>query len=197
MKKDIFKLIITIIIVLSLGILFMVMPNFFNKSHINLYDGDFNNFEFENFKVYDYELEAIADYFYKKTSSDRDGDTDHYYYYNARLKNKYSDNIYVICELIDGARTNMIVDNNYTISRSGMIRKASSEITNLQNESLSRLVNMSNARVYNIYFVLTLSDIIQIIGGTLILTTIVIIFVGIGHIRYKYKLGKNARNVND
>ena len=149
-----------LIIAIGIGLILLLASGFIKDNKIDLYDVDFNKFEFKKHQVYKYEVEIVGDYFYKRIPSSRRHTT--YYYYNAKVKNKYSDDIYVVCELNSAARTNMIKSGNNIIDRTGVIRNISKKMSESYQRSLSKLDK--DSKTYDIYFVLSAKDILKLVA---------------------------------
>ena len=147
--------------------------NGINEQNIDLYDVDFKSFKFEEGKVYKGEVEIIGDYFYKE-SKHSNKRTTNYYYYNAKLKNKYNDEIYVVERLNDGARTNMIKSGDKTFEFTGVIVKNSNKIKNAQLQSLN-LYDESN--VFNIRFDASPKEILRRIGILSIASSVIFVVI--------------------
>lgn len=173
-KKNLIKISLTLVI---LGIIVLLVSNFVDKKKINLYDVDFTNFEFEEGQVYTGEVEIIGDYFYTKTHHVTKHPDEHYYYYNAKLKNKYDDNIYVVKRLNTGGRINMIKSGEKTFKFTGVIKNNTSEMTDKQLSSLNKLININTAKVFNLSFNITTQTFLQLAGVALIATSIVLVVI--------------------
>ena len=143
-----------------IGLILLLSSGFIKDNKIDLYNVDFNKFEFKKHQVYKYEIEIVGNYFYKRIPSGRRHTT--YYYYNAKVKNKYSDDIYVVCELNSASRTNMIKSGNKIIDRTGEIRSISKKMKESYQRSLNNLDD--NIKTYDIYFVLSTKDILKLLA---------------------------------
>lgn len=161
MKKKIKLMMPVFILIVCIGLVLLVIGTLIKENKIDLYDVDFNNFEFKKNQTYKYEVEVVGNYFYKKKNYGRYSH-DSYYYYNAKLKNKYNDNIYVVYELNEGARVNMNKDNNRTFARSGVIKHILNKMDSSYQKSLNSIPN--NAFTYDIYFKPSAKNILQIFG---------------------------------
>ena len=162
MKKSIKNLIIVSSVVAVIGIVLLLISNTFTENIIDLYNVDFSKFEFKKDQVYSYEVEVLNDYFYKKILTGKS--KNQYYYFNAQLKNKYSDGIYVVYELNSGARTNMIKSENRTFKRKGIIRNITNNINKSRKKTLADLESKDEVQVYDIYFGLSTKDNLKNIG---------------------------------
>ena len=140
------------IFILVVGLILVLISSMITENKIDLYEVDFKDFGFKKNQAYKYEVEIIGDYFYREDHYDAESRSEHYFYYHAKLKNKYNDNIYVVYKLNDGARTNMIKENKNTFTGSGVIKNISSKMETSYQNSLSN-INSNGAETYNLYFV--------------------------------------------
>ena len=111
MKDKIKKMLPVSIFILIIGLILLLISIIIPENKIDLYNVDFKNFSFKKNQTYKYEVEIIGNYFYKKSSHSKYNNGSRFYYH-AKLKNKYSNDIYVVYELNDGGRINMIKENN-------------------------------------------------------------------------------------
>lgn len=163
------------IIIAVIGVILLLIGNFINESIIDLYSVNFDNFEFKKDQTYSYEVEILDDYFYKRRFGGKS--RTQYYYYNARIKNKYSDDIYVVYELNTGARTNMIKSGDTTFKRKGIIRKNTNNINKYREKTLDNLKANRNSKIYDIYFGLSTKDNLKNVGILFLVTSVALIII--------------------
>ena len=188
MKETYKKMLPVSVFILVVGAVLLLISHIITENKIDLYNVDFKNFGFKKNQTYKYEVEIIGDYFYRKDEYGK-YNHGHHFYYHARLKNKYNDNIYVVYELNDGARINMIKENNRTFIGSGVIKNISSKMESSYQNSLSS-INSTSAEAYDLYFTHSTKSLLFMFG---VLFMIFIVLLNVVILPLSYLVNKKVK----